>query len=110
MLPQPAQRYVAKHTGANQTSWRFNNKTRKMPAGHLLRIEVLAPARIHWTLDNWKTAEDSETVATGLGVYFADLPTQEVGVNGEIRFTMFWPQANHWEGTDFLVHVIATTV
>ena len=105
LLPQPVQRYLVEHQGATLTSWRFNNKARVMPVGHTLRIEVLAPARIHWSLDGWRTVHDSETTATGLGVYYADLPTQEVAEGGSALFTFFWPQADRWEGRDFVVHV-----
>jgi len=107
LLPQPAQRYLTEKHGSNITSWRFNNKARMMPVGHLLRIEVLAPARIHWSIDAWQTVHDSATTATGLGVDYADIPTQDMTAGGHIRFTFYWTQANQWEGCDFDVRVVS---
>lgn len=107
LLPQPSQRYLIEKRGSSLTSWRFNNKARVMPVGHTLRIEVLAPARIHWSIDGWKTTRDTETTATGLSVYYADIPTKDIAAGGCVLFTFFWPQADHWESRDFSVRIVA---
>jgi glucoamylase len=107
LLPQPSQRYLIEKHGSSLTSWRFNNKARLMPVDHTLRIEVLAPARIHWSTDGWKTTHDTETTATGLSVYYADLPTEDIAAGGCVLFTFFWSQADHWEGRDFSVRIVA---
>ena len=87
--------------------WRFNNKCRVMAAGKILRIAVMAPANVHWSNDGWKTANDIATRDTGAGIYVADLPTSQLEPGRNIVFTMFWPQAQRWEGTDFSVTVQA---
>jgi glucoamylase len=51
MPPQPVQRYQVDKTDSLLRSWRFNQKIRSIPPGKKLRIEVLAAARIHWTMD-----------------------------------------------------------
>jgi hypothetical protein len=53
--------------------WRFNNKCDEMPPGLTLRIEALAPVLIHWSADDWRSADDLGMRDTDLGVYVADL-------------------------------------
>ena len=68
-------------------------------------MECLEQARIHWSTDGWKTVSDSDTVATGLGLHVLDLPPQRLTDGTIVRFTMFWPAQNRWEGTDFQVRI-----
>ncbi len=105
MPPQPVLRYQTKKTGSKLVSWRFNQKIRTIPPGRNLRIEVLAPATIHWSSDGWKTVRDSKTADTELGIHYADLETATLLPGGNVAFTFFWPEANKWEGTDFQVIV-----
>jgi len=105
MPPQTVQRYQVEGTASVYHPWRFNHKCRSLPAGKVLRIELLAPATVHWSLDGWKTTQDSRSRDTGLGVHVADLSTVSMPPGGEVVFTFFWPDANRWEGTDFKVRV-----
>jgi len=105
MPPQPVLRYQTKKTGSKLVAWRFNQKIRTIPHGRNLRIEVLAPATIHWSSDGWKTVRDSKTGDTGLGIHYADLETATLSTGENVMFTFFWPEANKWEGTDFQVVV-----
>ncbi|HEX2949802.1 MAG TPA: glycoside hydrolase family 15 protein, partial [Armatimonadota bacterium] len=107
MLPQPSQRYLIEKHGSNISSWRFNNKSHNMPVGNILRIEVLAPATIHWSTDEWKTVHDTATTATNLGVHYADIPTRDITEGHRVLFTFYWSQADRWEGKDFWVCIIA---
>ena len=109
MPPQPAKRYLVHHTTSACAIWRFNHRCRAIPAGRSLRVEVLAPAIVHWSTDNWRTVHDDETRDTGLGVYSVDLPTQAAADGTRIDFTLYWPEAGRWEGTDFYVVVSSTT-
>jgi glucoamylase len=108
IFDQPAQtvkRYRIEQRRAIYWSWRFNNKCRKMPAGKTLRIELPAPGMVHASFDNWQTAQDIRTRDTGLGIHVADLPTTSLEAGGNVLFTLFWPETNHWEGTNFVVNV-----
>lgn len=93
-----------KATSARIT-WRFNNKVRSMPAGKILRIETLAPAVVHWSVDDWRTVHDSATRDTTLGVHVADLETLKLCVGNRMELTFYWPDVNRWEGVDFVVCV-----
>jgi glucoamylase len=103
--PQTVQRYLVERRVRQIFGWRFNNKTRSIPRNKTLRIVLLSPARVHWSLDNWKTAHDTETRDTGLGIYILDLPTTSLPVGAQAIFTFFWPDQNRWEGTDYAVTV-----
>jgi glucoamylase len=103
--PQTVKRYLTEKTVSPRLVWRFNHKIRSMPAGKLLRIETLSASVIHWSGDDWKTVRDVTTTDVGLGIYIADLPTKTLIEGSQIRFTLYWPDAHHWQGADFVVSV-----
>ena len=63
------------------------------PVGKVLRLEVFAPALVHWSTDGWQTTHDTPTRDTGLGIHFADLPTERLPPGSEVVFTFYWPEA-----------------
>lgn len=103
--PQTVQRYVVEKHTCRFFPWRFNNKARYVPCGKKLRIALLAPALLHWSADNWRTAFDMHSLDTKLGVHIVDLPTEKMPVGEKIIFTFRWDQDQRWEGTDFTVVV-----
>jgi glucoamylase len=105
MPPEPVQRYQAQGVTPNFVVWRFDRR-RLTVAGKNLRIEVLEPARIHWSSDGWRTTHDDATEDTGLGVHLFDLPAATLAPGTTIVFTLFWPQQGRWEGIDFSVEVL----
>ena len=76
-----------------------------MPARRILRVETLTKALVHWSVDGWRTAQDTATLDTTLGVHVADLPTARLQPGADIDFTLYWPDVDRWEGKDFLVTV-----
>ena len=103
--PQTVQRYLTEKTVSPRLTWRFNHKLRSLPPGKILRVELMAPAVIHWTADDWKTCQDLKTHDAGLKIHLADLPTQSMPEGTQIKFTFYWPDAGHWEGKDFMVRI-----
>jgi glucoamylase len=103
--PQTVQRYQVKKTGSPNAVWRFNHKCRTVMKGKTLRLEVLAPATVHWSNDGWRTVHDTPTNDTNLGVHCADLMTKHIPVNGTVEFTFYWTAAGKWEGRNFFVTV-----
>jgi glucoamylase len=103
--PQTVQRYLIERTESPRLVWRFNHKIRSMPAGKILRIETMAAARIHWTADDWKIIQDVSTHDVGLGMHIADLLTQALVEGTQIKFTFYWPEADRWDGADFMVRI-----
>ena len=103
--PQPAARYLHDHVTSAFAVWRFNHKSRSLDQGQVLRIEVLAPATIHWSADGWRTVDDRATRDTGMGLHYVDLPTAPLPAGATVVFTFFWPEANRWEGQDFSITI-----
>ncbi len=102
--PQTVKRYLGNTpVTTRHTIWRFNNKVRTLAVGKTLRIETLARALVHWSVDGWQTAHDTTTHDTTLGVHVVDLPTKDVRPGGYVEFTFYWPDAGRWEGDDFSV-------
>ena len=74
-----------------------------MPAGRTLRVETLAPAVVHWSVDGWETVHDTATRDTTIGVHVADLGTRDLHCGDHVHLTFYWPEAARWEGIDFQV-------
>jgi glucoamylase len=103
--PQTGQRYLVEKPARQFFGWRLNNKTRTVPRHKTLRLVLLNPALIRWTLDNWNTSHDTSTRDTGLDTYVLDLPTASLPAGSQIAFTFYWQQDNRWEDTNFTVIV-----
>jgi glucoamylase len=103
--PQTVQRYLVEKPTRQFFGWRFNNKARSVPRNKTLRLVLLSPALVHWSVDDWTSAHDTNTRDTGLGIYTLDLPTASLPAGGKAAFTFYWPQENRWEGTDYSVVV-----
>ena len=103
--PQTVERYLVKKTSAEYFNWRFNNKPRTMPCGKKLRILAMEAAMVHWSLDNWQTSQDNNTVDSGWNLEHFDLPTEKLVVGRQIVFTFFWRNSRRWEGRDFVVTI-----
>ena len=105
VIPNVAKRYFGER-GDRQLFdvWKFTRQARSVKPGYVLRIQVPASFRLHWSGDEWQTAQDTPSSATMLGVEFADIPIP-TAQKAPIRFTFFWPASNSWEGHDYLVSV-----
>ena len=59
--PQTVKRYLVDKHGRQHYGWRINNKTRTVPRNQTLRLNILSPAIVRWSTDDWKTVHDTET-------------------------------------------------
>lgn len=84
--------------------WKFNRPIRSLAAGARLRIQACAPFRLHWTDDEWQHARDTLSTATAIGLQYVDLATTPRS-RAPFRFTFYWPEANRWEGSDYMVEL-----
>jgi len=103
--PQTVKRYLVDKYKRQIFGWRFNNKTRSIPRGKTLRVILLSPALVHWSIDGWKTSHDTETRDSGVGIHILDLPTASLPGGSQAAFTFYWAAENRWEGTDFTVTI-----
>jgi len=106
MPPQTVERYIKAKTESDRVTWRFNNKCLTIPAGKMLRMELLRMATVHWSVDNWHTFTDTETLETGLSTYIVDLPLDTLPANTTLVFSFHWAEPNTWEETDFSVRIV----
>ncbi len=104
MSPHAQERYLQNQTYSRYVVWRFTYPVDRISAKKILRIEVLTPAIIHWTDDNWDTIKDTETTDTQLGMHVADLKFSTKKAE-KIKFTFFWKEAKRWENRNFEVKV-----
>jgi glucoamylase len=105
--PQPVKRYLVDKHKRQIFGWRFNNKTRSIPRGKTLRVIILQPALVRWSVDGWTTSHDTETRDTGLGIYTLDLPTASLPAGAQVGFTFCWAKDNRWEETNYTVTIEA---
>ena len=105
MPPQVHRRYVIEQRRSPHAFWRFNHKLHTIAEGRRLRVEMLVPVLVHWSVDSWQTTHDSSSGSTGLGVHVVDLPTDTLPIGTRVVFTFFWPEANRWEQYDYSVVV-----
>lgn len=101
------ERYLVKKVACTRTYWRFEQPCSAICQGWTLRIEVHAPARVHWSVDDWASTEEASVQDSGLGLYYADLPTERVRAGSSVHFTFYWPEADRWEGKNFEVKIEA---
>ena len=98
-------RYVMERRRSPHAYWRFNHKLRTVAEGRQLRVEMLVPVLVHWSVDGWQTTHDTSSRDTGFGVHVSDIPTETLPIGARVVFTFFWPQVNRWEQHDYSVVV-----
>lgn len=106
MPPQPSKRYIRNKQEPCVQAWRMNAKIQKLLKGRCLRLELLQPAKVHWSSNNWSVATDMTTTAIGFGTHICDIPTQALQADETVVFTMYWIDRKAWEGENFAVRVV----
>ncbi len=105
MPAQTVKRYLIENKHSPHAIWSFNLKIRTIRRGKILRLQTTDAAVVHWSVDGWHTAQDTEMRDTSLGVYIADLPTEGFPPGTAILFTFRWHEAGRWERKDFTIKV-----
>jgi glucoamylase len=83
--------------------WNFDRQLPSMAAGKTVRIPLDAPFRLRWSIDNWKTWQDTTAAATAVAIYYVDLPTQAAQAGSSLTFTFFWNASQIWQGANFSI-------
>jgi glucoamylase len=97
-------RYGSSRVASKIEVFKMRRPIREIPAGSSLRIINENRFRVHWSIDGWATANDTESSKVGYSGSYADLPTA-AEQSGTISFTLFWPDENRWEGRNFSVEI-----
>ncbi|MEO5573119.1 MAG: hypothetical protein ABIR48_01330 [Gammaproteobacteria bacterium] len=87
-------------------------KTWKSRPGQTLHIQAPGAFRLVWSCDEWLKVNDVAAKASGLGIYFVDIPLPKTQ-RAPVRFTFFWlevvdipffrRECEQWEGRDYAV-------
>lgn len=105
LIPDVATRYLgARPDRRSLEVWKPNRQVRRVKRGETLRIQVPASFRLHWSTDEWRTVEETPSVATRLKIEFVDIPIR-LTQRAPIRFTFFWTATDQWEGHDYAVAI-----
>jgi glucoamylase len=105
---EPAfQRYVANPVPSRHEIWNLRHPLRHMVRGKILRIVLSEPATIVWSTDEWAQTNHSDTEhQTGLNLWFVDLQSAELKAGSAMAFTIFWKNAQRWEGRNWQVNIL----
>ena len=80
-------RYVEeRRTGSETEMWTLAHRPRRIPAGRTLRIITADQALIRWNVRGTEVGGASETIATPLGLHFAEVPTGQLTSEAEVAF------------------------
>ena len=105
LIPEVANRYLGDRKARRSLEiWKPNRQARSVKRGHTLRVQVPAAFSLHWSANEWQSAEDCPSSAQVLGFHFVDIPISDAQ-RVPIRFTFFWTVENRWEGRDYVVAV-----
>jgi glucoamylase len=106
LVPEVAARYLGGRAScASLEVWKHNRRARAVKGGLTLRIQAGEPFVLRWSRDDWRTAADTASAPTPLGIDHVDLPTS-AGQAGALRFTFRWPERDAWEGSDYSVAIL----
>lgn len=105
LIPEVAQRYRNSPPKPPEI-WKFNRQVRAVRAPVTVRVQTDQPFMLHWTLDEWRHATDTQSVSTALGIDFVDIAVP-MGQSAPLRFTFMWARGQRWEGRDFQIEVLA---
>lgn len=104
LIPIVAERYLRGAGRKDLEVWKPSRRVRHVALGHTLRIQAPQPFCLHWSMDGWQTAHDTDSESAGLGIHFVDLPVGSAE-QGPVRFTFYWPVRQDWEGQDYEVAI-----
>jgi glucoamylase len=93
------ERYVRRKTGSNIEMWTLAHQPPKIRRGKTLRMISERAGRLRWSFDSGKTTNDQAMIETGLGCWYADLPTASLASGARIILTF------NWENRDYKIDV-----
>jgi len=103
LIPEVVARYRDAKMQSKVEFWLPKHPIRQARKEHTLRICAPEAFRLRWSSDNWKTCQDNDSRATGVGGEFVDLAPADL--QSEIEFTFFWTRRAEWAGRNHLVQV-----
>jgi glucoamylase len=106
LIPEISKRYISNRSSCKRLEiWKPNRRARSVRIGSTLRVQTTEAFRLHWSCDEWRTTNDTDSTSTALGIEFTDIPIGS-GQKDPIRFTFFWSGSNRWEERDYAVSIV----
>jgi len=103
--PQTVERYIENQTEAKQIIWSFNDKITEINILKTLRIHLNQPARVRWSIDNWETFSDQNTIDSQIGVFYIDIPKEVIIHASGVIFTFYWMNEVRWENKNYKIYI-----
>jgi len=107
LIPIVAERYLKSRGRKDLEIWKPIRQVRQVSVEQTLRIQAPRPFQLHWSRNDWQSAEDIGSTSTPLGIHFVDIPIAATQ-RASIRFSFLWLDSNQWEGRDYEVAVRQT--
>ena len=105
LIPAVADRYIDERSKCKDIEiWKPNRQPGSVKRRCILRVQAPFSFRLHWTRDEWREAEDTQSTETALGIEFVDISVPQ-SQETPIRFTFYQTEGNRWEGRDYVVSV-----
>ncbi len=101
LIPEVVARFRDDKTKSKVEFWLPKHPIRRARKDHILRICAPEPFRLRWSADNWRTWQDSNSRATGVGGEYFDLAPADF--HEQVEFTFFWTSRSRWEGRNYMV-------
>jgi glucoamylase len=105
MPPQTKERYLIKKQTSPYQIWTPTQQRARVTAGKNLRIDSADAVAVHWTLDGGKTAHETMTTDSGLGVRWAVVPISESKPGARLQFALEAPRQARGRGRTFEIKV-----
>jgi glucoamylase len=102
-----AERYLHSRGRKDLEIWKPIRQVRHVSPGQILRIQAPRPFQLHWSRNDWHSAEDTGSTPTSLGIHFVDIAIAATQT-APIRFSFLWLDSNQWEGRDYEVAIRQT--
>jgi glucoamylase len=97
LIPEVAARYRDGKEDSKVEFWLPKHPIRQARKDHTLRICAPEAFRLRWTVDDWKTWQESESHATGIGGEYFDVSPDDF--HSQLDFTFFWPGRGRTAGS-----------
>jgi glucoamylase len=98
MPPHTVRRYAKGKHQARCRPWRPDCPVFKIPSGRVLRLDLPQSAFVLYTRDAWRTQTEVATQDTGLGLFVAEVPTEEMKAGESVVFTWRDALTGVWHG------------
>ena len=99
LLPSVQQRYCVEPPHEPAFIWSAAHPLRTFQHGRRVKIQLLEPATIRWSADEWASYKESHTIDTTLGLHVAEVPTQIMRPGAVMSWTPHY--ADRWEGRNY---------